>query len=213
MAIKKSDMKKPVVHWHHERELAPDHVVGVDEVGYGAWAGPIGVAAAYIDPERCPEELLLALRDSKKMSVKQRYGVVQMLEQHPQWGEVAISWVLAEHIKPGLAWALTREAMANAVQALSFSAQGIIVDGRHTLPLNIPQKAVCGADNQSASVALASIVAKVARDTLMNELHSVYPMFGWDTNMGYGTAKHRLAIATHGLSPYHRPHYCVSALK
>jgi ribonuclease HII len=206
-------MKQPVVHWHHERELAADHVVGVDEVGYGAWAGPIGVAAAYIDSSQCSSQWLSALRDSKTLSAKQRHTIIQIFTSNPQWGEVRMAWVDAEHIKPGLALRLTLDAMAKAVQAMSFPVQGVVVDGRHDVPLDIPQKTVCGADSQSASVALASIVAKVARDTLMTELHEQYPMFGWATNMGYGTAMHRLAVAMHGVSPHHRVHYCASALK
>lgn len=188
-------------------------MVGLDEVGYGAWAGPIGVAAAYINPVLCPAEFIALLRDSKKLSAQKRQVVVQTLSGNPQWGEVRLAWVPVHHILPGHALKKTLCAMVTAVQSLSFQAQGVIVDGVHSLPLDIPQLTLCKADDQSASVALASIVAKVARDDVMMALHDEHPLFGWKNNMGYGTSLHRLAISEHGLSPHHRPHYCLSALK
>lgn len=200
-----------MIHMMHEQSLGADRVVGVDEVGYGAWAGPIGVASAYVHPTRCPQDFIGLLKDSKKLSPKNRSDINAKFFQNPHWGEAHVTWVNVAEIVPGNALRQTLDAMVKAVKNMSFRVHGVVVDGKHKLPLDVPQIAVCGADDQSASVALASIVAKVARDRLMHDLHAVLPMYGWNTNVGYGTATHRLAISLHGLSVHHRPHYCARA--
>jgi|LauGreDrversion4_2_1035121.scaffolds.fasta_scaffold143982_1 ribonuclease HII len=239
-----------LLHFHHEDSLVrpidgvTPYIVGVDEVGYGAWAGAIVVAAVWINRRMIPDDFLKELNDSKKLSPKKRLYLCQAFVQNPMWGNYAIAYVPVRDIIQGLVLKHALKAMVQAVQCLDgyLSAvlpqplwglnsrswvqreegvltpflntiQGVIVDGRHALPAKWVQKSCPGGDGQSYSVALASILAKVARDENMDELHGENPMYSWDKNKGYGTQAHQKSIVQHGLSLYHRPFYCKRAIE
>jgi ribonuclease HII len=242
-------MSKESLHFNHEDRLAEStssenaYIVGVDEVGYGAWAGSIVVAAVWINREQVPDDFLNALNDSKKLSPKKRNDVCQSFIDHPMWGSYALAHVPVWDIVQGWVLKHTLQAMVQAVRCLDCyvsrvlprpwglssgswaeiekdastcslnTITGVVVDGRHSLPVQWVQKSCPGADGQSYSVALASIVAKVARDENMRKLHEENPQYSWDKNKGYGTQAHQKSISQHGLSQHHRPFYCKRATR
>lgn len=243
------------LHFDHEDRLGAHSpitpcIVGVDEVGYGAWAGEIVIAAAWINRDTISHCFLNQLDDSKKLSPKKRLYLCDLFIQNPIWGSYALVSIPASQIVQGLVLRQTLSAMVQAVKCLDqylgglaeqplwnnqslsqtvpfvhwkeegasndfltlTTIHGVIVDGRHGLPMNVLQTQCPGGDGQSYSVALASIIAKVARDHKMSQLHLEHPLFLWDQNKGYGTRAHQNAISQNGLSPYHRPFYCKRAL-
>ncbi|MBI4728464.1 MAG: ribonuclease HII [Acidobacteria bacterium] len=173
-------------------------VAGVDEAGRGALAGPL-VAAAVILPERYE---LRGLRDSKLLTPLSR----ARLDREIRRQALAVSVV---RVTPGRIdrrglhrsnlWALGR-----AVALLRPVPDYVLADGFRPSRLPAPALSSKKGDRVSASVAAASIVAKVARDGAMARLHRAYPRFGFDRNKGYGTAEHWRALRAHGPAPVHR---------
>ena len=193
----------------HEREYWQQGmrvVAGVDEVGRGAWAGPVVAAAVCISSEADEQaELPALLRDSKKLSPAQRAKVVGEIKDWAEsWaiGQASVDEINSMGIGPA-----NYLAMRRAVLGLPQSPEQIIVDGLAIPELNIPQQPVIKGDATVASVSTASIVAKVYRDELLAAMEAVYPGYGWASHKGYGTAAHRKAILKLGLSPVHRTGY------
>jgi len=197
-----------------ERELLDAgalRVIGIDEVGRGALAGPVSVAAVAVEI-RTPDPPA-GLDDSKKLSATRRAA---LLERITAWA-VAYSVVhvpAARIDEVGIMMALGEGAHATLV-SLNHDAvspvnndDAVLLDGKHDFltPVCADHRVrmVVGGDGRCASIAAASIVAKQARDALMRELHREFAMYGWDRNVGYGTAAHRRAIEAHGACKYHR---------
>ncbi|MFH0810387.1 MAG: ribonuclease HII [Pseudomonadota bacterium] len=180
-------------------------VCGVDEVGRGPLAGPV-VAAAVILPLRSP--LASApewdgLNDSKQLSPAQREEQAALIMARAE--AVAIAEVSAGEIDETDILTATLSAMRRAVENLAVLPDFVLVDGSFRIPgLKIPQRSVVRGDGRSASIAAASIVAKVHRDHLMAEYHRVYPHYGFLSNKGYGTREHLEAIGRHGCCELHR---------
>ncbi len=174
------------------------HVAGVDEVGVGPLAGPV-VAAAVIIP---PQMRLRGIDDSKKLSPLRRADLATQI--HDRATAVGIGIVDVEDIDRLNVYHAALEAMRRAVLALPVSPNHIVVDARTIPNIAIPQSPLIGGDGRSYSVAAASIVAKVHRDTLMQSFHEQYPQYGFAANMGYGTAQHLDAIERFGPCPIHR---------
>lgn len=185
------------------------YVAGMDEVGRGPLAGPVVAAAVIFHPNQTPIE---DLRDSKAMTARQRYRVAGVIR------EVALCW--------GVGAATPREidrlnilkatalAMRRALATLATRPDHILVDGRPFPELRTEHEAVIKGDAACQSIAAASVLAKQARDGLMTMLSRGFPAFGWDQNMGYGTAEHMAAIDAVGLTPHHRRSFTpVSQLK
>ncbi len=204
-----------LLHFRHEDALGEalvgtmraGRIVGLDEVGYGAWAGPIGVAAVWINRDQAPQDFLNQLDDSKRLTSKKRQAIHDIFVANPHWGACAIEWIAVEAIIQGLVLRATLDAMVQAARQVP-DVGGLLVDGRHALDTDLPQKSIPRGDRQSYSVALASIMAKVVRDRLMDQLSLDYPSFGWQDNKGYGTQTHQKAIRDCGLTPHHRIFYC-----
>lgn len=180
--------------------------VGVDEVGRGSWAGPL-VAGAVILPARLNlEDGPVVLRDSKKLSAKQRETAARWIHEHAL--AVGLGWVQAHEID---AVGLTRAvgmAMERALAQITVHFEELIVDGNHNFfPFDPRAKAVIKADDSVPSVSAASIVAKVARDNHMAALPEKYAGYGFDTHVGYGTAAHIAALKKLGVSDIHRRSY------
>ena len=194
-----------------ERSFGGSAIAGVDEVGYGAWAGPVVVAAVILDPDQICPDFLNKINDSKALSARQRELIYTTFVAQPLWGKWSIASVSVEKINVGNVLHETHTAMANAVNLLPACA--VLVDGCHTIPTDLPQQCIPKGDQKSLSIAMASIVAKVTRDRLMQELSAVYPPFQWKKNKGYGTLSHRNAIFDHGLTPHHRVNYCHNFMK
>jgi len=181
-------------------------IAGVDEVGYGAWAGPVVVAAVILYPEYIPISFLTQVNDSKALSAAQRMDLYTTFTAHPVWGKSSIAFVSVEQINQGNVLHETHKAMAIAVEALP--AHAVLVDGCHPIPCALPQRSIPKGDQKSLSIAMASILAKVTRDHLMQDLALSHPPFQWEKNKGYGTLAHRKAILAHGLTSHHRTKYC-----
>ncbi|WP_261663465.1 ribonuclease HII [Deinococcus sp. Marseille-Q6407] len=172
-------------------------VAGVDEAGRGAWAGPVTVAAVIL-PNTGGE---LPFADSKTLSAAQREDLAAEVRR------IALAWAV-EHAWPGEIERLnilgaTHAAAMRAIAALNPEPQALVTDYlrlRTPLPLLAPPRA----DALSFSVAAASILAKTERDTLMRQLDSTYPGYGFAAHKGYGTSAHRSALAELGVSEAHR---------
>lgn len=190
-------------------------IAGMDEVGRGALAGPVAVGIAAVDVAL--SEPLPGLRDSKKLSARQRE---KLMETIPVWAATAVGLASADEIDAfGLSAALGLAGRRAWHQLLSHSPSpaGLILDGNTQWLRNAPVAAVeqlapieahivlqTKADATCATVSAAAITAKVARDALMVELAALYPEYGWDGNKGYGSAAHRLALAEQGVTEHHR---------
>ncbi len=175
--------------------------VGVDEVGRGCWAGPV-VAGAVILNEPIP-----GLKDSKKLSKKQRDSLVIEIESRAE--AFGLGWVHAEEVDAvGLTQAV-RLAMQRAVKAILVPYEEIIIDGNtNYLAESNKARALIKADDLIPSVSAASIIAKVARDTWMaTEAHKLFPEYEFGTHVGYGTKRHSTLLELHGVSPLHRRSY------
>jgi len=174
-------------------------VIGCDEVGRGALSGPVVVAAVWFDPAALPADLLGALDDSKKLPAPVRERMAPLIRAHGRVALAAGSPALIDRINIRAA---TLDAMVRAVGKLGIAAP-VLVDGRDALP-GLPGRAVVGGDRLVPQIAAASIVAKVWRDAFMRRLAKANPGYGWERNVGYGTALHRAGLATLGRSAHHR---------
>lgn len=194
--------------WRVERALwreGATRVAGVDEVGRGPLAGPV-VAAAAILPLRPSGEVSRAawigrLRDSKQLSAAQREALFPLIVEHTEYGVGVVSAQTIDQINILQA---TRLAMRRAVGALRAPPDALIVDGREVVAGAITQRSEVKADARCASVAAASIIAKVIRDRMMVDLDSVFPGYGLAAHKGYGTADHLEALERLGYSTIHR---------
>ena len=176
-------------------------LAGVDEAGRGCWAGPV-VAAAVILPDRwCPD----GLDDSKKLTAPQRevfYG--QIKASALSWGACAVSSVEIDRTNILRA---TLRAMAGAVARLNIRPDLVLVDGLQVPDVECPAEAVVRGDSTSASIAAASVVAKVLRDRVMTAWDVRFPGYGFASHKGYGAASHREALVRLGPCPLHRFSY------
>ena len=176
-------------------------VAGADEVGRGPWAGPLVVGAVVLPPERRPAWLPL-LRDSKALSAAARQALAPRIHDEAQ--DAALGWVAAAEIDArGLAAAL-RLAYRRAIEGLSHPPDIVLADGSDRLRLPWPTEMVVRGDARVASIAAASIIAKVARDDYMAALDAQFPQFGFARHKGYGAPEHRAALEIHPPCPEHR---------
>lgn len=181
------------------RAAAYPTVIGCDEVGRGALCGPVVVAAVWFDPTAIPADLLAALDDSKRLPEPVRNRLAPLIRAHARVAVAAGSRALIDRINIRGA---TLDAMTRAVARLGLDAP-VLVDGRDALP-GLPGRAVVGGDRMVPQIAAASIVAKVFRDRMMRRLAGRHPGYGWERNVGYGTAVHRAGLTQLGRSPHHR---------
>jgi ribonuclease HII len=187
--------------WAFEKGLWSDghgRVAGVDEAGRGPLAGPV-VAAAVILPEDFRHD---DVRDSKLLTAARRREIAVIIEK------TALAWAAAQaserEIEEINILQATFLAMRRAVEKLSLPPTFVLVD-HVTIPgLAVPQQPITGGDRLSASIAAASIIAKVTRDGIMEEYHRRFPRYNFAKNKGYGTAEHRQAIGNHGPCSIHR---------
>lgn len=181
--------------------LSSERWAGVDEAGRGPLAGPV-VACACVLP---PGLEVPGLQDSKALTPPARERLFPVLMA--QALDVRIA-VVSHHLIDRLnVWQASLLAMSRAASALSVLYDRLVVDGPWTLPLNRPgavQEPLVGADARIACVAAASVIAKVFRDALMDELDAIYPGYGFAHNKGYPTPEHLAALRARGPSPVHR---------
>ncbi len=176
-------------------------IVGVDEVGRGPYAGPV-VAAAVILPADA-EKTIPGLNDSKKLSAAKREELNEILHDRDDV-KIGIVELSHEEVDKLNILQATHKAMRMAVEKLMPQADFILVDGKAVPNLPLPSQNIIKGDSKSASIAAASIVAKVYRDRLIVEADAKYPGYGFAKNMGYGTKEHREALEKIGVCPIHR---------
>lgn len=179
-------------------------VCGVDEAGRGPLAGPVVAGAALLDRRRLPRALRDGLDDSKKLSRPRREALYALLTETDTL-HVAVGIASVEEIDSLNILRATHLAMTRAVEALGMRPDLALIDGNQaprTFPC--PTRCVVKGDSLSLSIAAASIMAKVTRDRIMDDLARAFPVYGWERNAGYGTKEHRAAIAAHGPCAHHR---------
>ena len=171
-------------------------VCGVDEAGRGPWAGPVVAAAVILDPSHIPP----GLNDSKKLTALQREALFQPIMASAR---VGIGIAEAQQIDRDNILAATLWAMAEAVSQLG-GVSLALVDGNCAPKLSCKVITLVGGDGRSASIAAASVIAKVTRDRIMRAHDETWPQYGFARHKGYGTAFHAAALEVHGPSPIHR---------
>jgi len=181
-------------------------IAGVDEVGVGPLAGPL-VAAAVILPPECA---LRGIDDSKKLTREARTRLAPEIRALAL--AVGVGVVDADEVDRLNPYWAALEAMRRAVRLLPVAAEELLVDARRIPGIDMPQTALVKGDARSYSIAAASIVAKVERDMMMEELDRRYPEYGFIRHMGYGTPEHLAALARCGACPQHRRSFAPVAL-
>lgn len=195
----------------HERQILLEGnsqaLVAIDEVGRGALAGPVTIGAVMIQldtPDPPP-----GVRDSKALSAQRRQRLVPELSA---WAPHVVIHVSAQRIdQVGITRALGEgavEAVRELLAAVPSVVAAVLLDGKHDYVSPVDDTwsvfTMVRGDSQCASIAAASIIAKVARDAIMRDLHLEFTHYGWNRNVGYGTAAHRAAIGLWGVSRHHR---------
>ena len=174
-------------------------VCGIDEAGRGPLAGPV-VAAAVVLP---PGYELPGLNDSKQLSPAKREKLYTRLMQDAAVAK-CIAQADVEEIDRLTILRATHLAMRRAAEGLIPQPDYCLIDGLPVPGFPLPSRSLVKGDARCLSIAAASVLAKVTRDHIMQELHRQHPEYGWDRNAGYGTRAHMQAIAEHGITPHHR---------
>lgn len=174
-------------------------IAGVDEVGRGCLAGAVVAAACILDLSKPLPE---GLNDSKKLSAKRREQIAEELRANAL--AYSIGQVEADEIDRINILEATKKAMRLAIENLQPPADFLLIDALQLKDVSLPQKAIIKGDATIASIAAASIIAKVYRDNLMAELDKTYPVYGFARHAGYGTKAHFEALKIHGACPLHR---------
>lgn len=195
-----------------------DLIISLDEVGRGALAGPVAVGAAVMDSAGARRRVPEGLRDSKLVVEKRRPDVAARAAAWVQ--SSAVGWASAAEVDEvgimrALGLAASRAVLAVVAQGVSTAGAVVLLDGNHDYlsavhPSDLRVRPVVKADRDCASVSAASVIAKVARDTHMAELHPDHPDYQWDRNKGYASLEHRTAIRERGLSPFHRASWAIA---
>ena len=190
--------------WELESEIASEGfstVCGVDEAGRGPLAGPVCAAAVVL-----PQGLeITGLNDSKKLSEKRREALFDVIIENALYYSVASASV--EEIEEHNILGATYIAMNRAISGLDCEIALALIDGNRSEKISYPCRCIIGGDGKCASIAAASILAKVTRDRLMLELDREYPQYDFARHKGYGTKAHYIALREHGISPVHRPSF------
>lgn len=181
--------------YYHQQGI--NYIAGIDEVGRGPLAGPVVTAAVILNPH----QPIYGLKDSKQLSLKSRERLFEEIKAK------ALSYYIvlksAAEIDELNIYEATRQAMKLAAESLELPAELLLIDAMQ-IDSSIPQKKLIKGDDQSNSIAAASILAKVTRDRMMVEYSKKYANYGFEANKGYGTAAHLAGLESYGPSPIHR---------
>lgn len=185
-------------------DLPISHIAGIDEAGRGPCAGPVVAAAVMLPDHIASCDWISGVRDSKKLTAMQRAELFSAITAHCDFAiaEASVTEIDAINILQA-----TMLAMRRAIDGLQRRPKLILVDGNRLPDTDIRGEAIVGGDDKVLSIAAASILAKVTRDRIMMELHAQFPYYGWDSNAGYGTAKHMAALTQYGVTKHHRQSY------
>lgn len=174
------------------------YIAGVDEVGRGPLAGPVYTAAVILDPAKH----ILGIKDSKKLSEKQREILAEEIKQNCLCYSIGIA--SEEEIDRYNILVATKLAMKRAIEGLKINPEHILIDALRIEAVKIPQTSIIKGDDLSISIGAASIVAKVERDNFMNLAAGSYPEYSFEKNKGYGTSEHVEALKKYGPCKIHR---------
>lgn len=179
-------------------EQGYSRVMGLDEVGRGCLSGPVAAAGVIFEPGTFIE----GIRDSKLLDLEERKRLAKIIKQK------AVFWTIqycsVEEIDElNILWASLR-AMQKCVDVAGAGADYLLIDGNRYGGSIIPYTCLVHGDDRSLTIGAASILAKVHRDKFMVELHEDYPVYGWNTNVGYPTPQHFDGLEEHGMTEHHR---------
>ena len=186
-------------------------LLGVDEAGRGPLAGPVAVGVVAVPPGFDILKEFPGITDSKLLSALKREKLYEMVSFRAARGDIRFAVKFSAHTyidRFGITRAV-RKAAWEGVRELAEPADGaVMLDGLLRAPKEYLQRTVIGGDLKVPVISLASIVAKVERDRLMERLSMLYPEYGFESHKGYATHEHRVALRRHGLCEIHRKTYC-----
>ncbi len=193
-------------------ETAPDFtfedryhgpVCGIDEVGRGPWAGPV-MAACVVIPHDA-RDMIAGVNDSKRLHKTMREKLATIIQESCPYGigQASVTEIDTLNIRQATHLAMQR-AFSTMQETYNITPVMALIDGRENPTLPCPILPIIKGDTLSMSIAAAAIIAKVARDQVMCELHHDYPDYGWNKNAGYGVPAHQTGINTLGITPHHR---------
>lgn len=194
---KRSNTKALLIHERKLNSAGYKSIAGIDEAGRGPLAGPVVAAAVILKTYSFRERI----DDSKKLSPKKREKAYKEIMNKSIVGVGIVDEKTIDRIN---IYQATKKAMEEALSCLEEYPGYVIVDGNMRLSTRCPLKCIPGGDSKSISIAAASIVAKVTRDSIMYEYDGSYPEYGFAKHKGYGTKSHIEALKKHGPSPIHR---------
>lgn len=182
-------------------DRAKELICGVDEAGRGPLAGPVFAAAVILDPRRP----IAGLRDSKKLSESRRDALAEIIRRDAlAW---SIAYCTAAEIDELNILNATMLAMRKAIEGLSVQPTLALIDGNRCPTSAVRSEAIVKGDDKVAEISAASILAKTARDAVLQALHQQYPDYAFDRHKGYPTALHLERLRLHGVTPEHRRSY------
>lgn len=180
-------------------------VCGVDEAGRGPLAGPVYAGCVYVPPAQRAHPVWSDVRDSKKLTAGRREDLFSIIKSLSCYG---IAFATAEEIDKINILQATYLAMIRAIDAMcqnyNLHPSLVLIDGNRGPKISYASQTVVKGDALSISIAAASILAKVSRDHVMQDLHLQFPVYNWASNAGYGTPDHLSALQQNGPSPHHR---------
>ena len=193
----------------HEKNCGSSGLIfGIDEAGRGPWCGPVVAACVCFPNFQIDESLAKQINDSKKLSASQREKLFPLIMNSGAY--IGIGQASAEEIDHlnilQATFLAMHRALENAAQK-GHAADFALIDGNRLPKWTLPCQCLIKGDSLSLSIAAASIIAKVTRDHIMQELAKEHPQYGWGKNAGYGTADHIAALQKYGVTPHHRKTY------
>ena len=178
-----------------------NQVIGIDEVGRGAFCGPVVSCSVLLEKKILNNNLVLQITDSKKLSHKKRIILSKFIKKYSSYSIGVANNIEIDEMNILRA---TNLSMIRSYDKFKKTENLIKIDGLKTFSLNEKTTFIKNGDQISISIAAASIIAKTWRDRLMTLYSKIYPMYGWERNKGYGTHEHRSAIKKFGLTKIHR---------
>ena len=176
-------------------------VIGIDEVGRGAWSGPLVACSVLLKKSILDKKKIYEINDSKKISQKKRLVLSSFIKKNSiyNFGVSKVEEIDKLNINKA-----TQLAMERSFEPFASIGKKVKIDGLNFFFLNKKTEFIVKGDQRSITIASASILAKVFRDEEMKKLSKIFKYYDWENNMGYGTKKHLLGIKTHGITTFHR---------
>ena len=178
-----------------------NQVIGIDEVGRGAFCGPVVSCSVLLEKKILNNNLVFQITDSKKLNHKKRIILSKFIKEYSSYSIGVANNLEIDEMNVLRA---TNLSMIRSYEKFKKTENFIKIDGLKTFSLNEKTTFIKNGDRKSISIAAASIIAKTWRDRLMTLYSKIYPMYGWERNKGYGTHEHRNAIKKFGLTKIHR---------